>query len=123
MRKKKILVIDDDPVLLELLDKILSDAGYACTGVSGALEGLKLADSLQPDAVLLDRNMPDMSGTDVLAALKKSPHTSAIPIIMLTGDISNADISKNLEMGARDYIVKPFDPNGLVLRLKNALRK
>lgn len=118
----KILVIDDDETVLEIVNTVLKDAGYAVECFSDGPAGLKRAATYMPSAIILDRNMPVMNGNQILKELKDNPHTAQIPVIMLTGDAEHSNISQNLEMGARDYIVKPFDPNALLLRLRNTLR-
>jgi two-component system, OmpR family, phosphate regulon response regulator PhoB len=123
MEKRKILVIDDDRTMLEIVTFDLGEAGFEIACANRGREGLKMAQDSPPDAILLDRNMPDMTGIEVLEALKKDPRTASIPVLMLTGDSKSKDVSQSLEMGARDYVVKPFDPNGLLLRVRNALRK
>ncbi len=119
----KILTIDDSATILKIVSEILTSNNYIALTATDGKEGLLKAYDEQPDAIILDRQMPEMDGNQVLIELKSQEHTKDIPIIMLTGDSQIADISSCLELGAVDYIVKPFDTDNLLIRLKKALRE
>jgi len=121
MDTKTILAIDDDPTILEIVDGVLSNHKFECLKAINGEEGLKLAKSEKPHAILLDRKMPGIDGNEVLRRLKKTPETQEIPVVMLTGDNNISDVSKSLELGAQDYIVKPFNNENLIVRIKNVL--
>jgi diguanylate cyclase (GGDEF)-like protein len=119
---QKILIIDDSPQIHALMKARLKDEAIAVHSADSGLTGLALATELQPDVILLDVNMPSMDGYEVCRRLKASPVTSAAPIIFLTGADSTEDKIKGLELGATDYITKPFDPAEMRARVRAALR-
>lgn len=121
MPSKTVLVIDDDAVMLKIIEETLKENEFSVVTATDGLDGLDLVRTINPDAVILDRNMPGLSGDETLKILKDDPDTKNIPVVMLTGQNSISEVSKCLEMGARDYIVKPFDANNLIVRLKQAL--
>lgn len=117
-----VLAIDDSKTTLKIVTSLLTDNGFeALTAVNGK-EGLDKAQNQKPDAIILDRQMPEMDGNQALLELKAGNDTKNIPVIMLTADDRIGDISTCLEMGAVDYIVKPFDEDNFLIRLKKALR-
>lgn len=118
--KQKILIVDDDPHIAELISLYLEKEGYETTEVHDGRESLKAAASLQPALILLDLMLPGMDGYQVCAELRKS---SNVPIIMLTAKGETFDKVLGLELGADDYIVKPFEPKELVARVKAVLRR
>lgn len=120
-QKKRILVIEDEPDVRTLLRHSLAAAGYIVMFASQGLEGLKLARKSRPHAIVLDRMLPGKSGEDVCRELKSDPATAGIPIVMLTAKASPEDRVTGLEIGADDYIAKPFSPRELVLRLQTCL--
>ena len=110
MLNPRVLVIDDDPMITRLLQEHLSEEGYEVTAVHLAEEGFKLATESAPDLIFLDVMLPDATGFQTVARLRKHAATSATPIIMMSGTARNAnqlDIAKG--MGATEYILKPFD--------------
>ena len=123
MAKNKILVIEDDVNIQELISYNLEKEGWevACSG-SGE-EGLRLAGESIPDLILLDIMLPEMDGLAVCRELKLSAQTREIPVIMLTAKGEEADIVVGLEMGADDYLTKPFSPRILVARIRAVLRR
>lgn len=123
MANPKILVVDDDDTIISVVEAILKKNGYNPVCAHGGEEGLQMANDESPDAILLDRIMPDMDGNEVLRSLQESQKTREIPVIMLTGKNAIHDVSASLELGARDYIVKPFDEENLLVRLKNIMAK
>jgi two-component system phosphate regulon response regulator PhoB len=123
MSKGKILVVDDEEDILELLRYNLSREGYDVACVSTGEDALRHARETIPDLVVLDLMLPGLDGFDVYRELKASSRTAHIPIIMLTARSEEADIVTGLELGADDYIVKPFSPRVLLARLKAVLRR
>ena len=117
----KILAIDDDTTILNAVEAILEGAGYTSVTALSGKEGLKKVQADKPDAIILDRQMPEMDGNQVLIELKANDNTRDIPVIMLTRDNRIGDVSTCLEMGAVDYIVKPFDSDNFLIRLGKAL--
>ncbi len=121
--KNKILVVEDDSDILELLKYNLQREGYqVITTVSGET-ALEYAKTDQPSLILLDLMLPDLSGLDVCKALKSDERTSHIPIVMLTAKGEETDIVAGLELGADDYITKPFSLNVLIARIRAVLRR
>ncbi len=123
MPKEKILVVDDEEDILELLEYNLLKNGYRAKCVATGEDALKAARSESPDLILLDLMLPGVDGLDVCKILKSDPKTSHIAIIIVTAKGEEADIVTGLELGADDYIVKPFSPRVLLARLKALLRR
>ena len=117
----KILVIDDDDTILMQVEQALEQHSYTPVCANDGESGIKKATEEQPDLIILDRRMPEMDGNETLTQLKAENTTKNIPVIMLTGDSKVSDVASSLELGAVDYIVKPFDVNNLLIRLKKAL--
>jgi DNA-binding response OmpR family regulator len=117
---KQILLIDDDALLRRSLAFNLQQAGYETRTAANAEDGLALADQQRPDLVLLDINMPGMDGLDALKRLHNQMH---IPVIMLTARRRELDEVLGLELGADDYVTKPFDFNVLLAHVKAVLRR
>ena len=115
-----ILICDDDPVVHESLSIYLDAEGYAHQSAYDGDEALRLAESEQPDLMILDLMMPRVSGTDVCRTIRK---TSKLPIIMLTAKGEEIDRILGLELGADDYIVKPFSPREVLARIRAVLRR
>jgi two-component system, OmpR family, alkaline phosphatase synthesis response regulator PhoP len=123
MSQPHILVVEDEEDILDLIKYNLQSAGYAVTGVDNGLKALKECRSLHPNLILLDLMLPGMDGLEVCRTLKAEPDTAEIPIVMLTAKGEEADIVTGLEMGADDYIVKPFSPRVVQARIKAILRR
>ncbi len=121
--KQKILVVDDEPDALELIDFNLKNSGYEVTTAADGAEALKKARTLSPDLIVLDLMLPEIDGTEVCKILRRDQATSAIPIIMLTAKAAEIDRVLGLELGADDYVTKPFSPRELILRIKSLLRR
>lgn len=119
--KSKVLVVDDEPEAVELVEFNLKAAGYEVATASDGAEALNKARRIQPNLVILDVMMPEIDGMEVCKLLRRDPATSTIPIIMLTAKASEVDRVLGLELGADDYVVKPFSPRELVLRVKKLL--
>ena len=119
--KSKILVVDDEPEAVELVEFNLKGAGYEVATASDGAEALNKARRIQPNLVILDVMMPEIDGMEVCKLMRRDPATTGIPIIMLTAKASEVDRVLGLELGADDYVVKPFSPRELVLRVKKLL--
>jgi two-component system alkaline phosphatase synthesis response regulator PhoP len=123
MEKIKILVVEDEAPIQELLQFNLERSKYVVKVVDSGEEALSTAIKLQPSLILLDIMLPGADGLEVCKRLKADPKTARIPIIMLTALCEEADIVTGLELGADDYITKPFSPRVLLARVKAALRR
>lgn len=123
MQKSKILVVDDEPDALELIGFNLRGAGYDVATAEDGNSALRKARARKPDLILLDLMIPEVDGLEVCKILRRDPDTSGIPIIMLTAKAGELDRVLGLELGANDYITKPFSPRELVLRVKNLLQR
>ncbi|MBN2420366.1 MAG: response regulator [Deltaproteobacteria bacterium] len=123
MQKEKILVVDDEEDILELVRYNLTREGYNVLCAASGEEGLNNAKSKLPDLIILDLMLPGMDGLDVARGLKNDNNTKNIPIVMLTAKGEEADIVTGLELGADDYITKPFSPRVLTARVRAVLRR
>jgi two-component system, cell cycle response regulator len=122
MNRQTILVIDDSPDTHTLLGLRLSSEAADLHAAHDGKSGLLMAGALKPDLILLDVNMPDLSGFDVCRALKSDPATSSIPVIFLTGTSDTLAKVEGFDLGAVDYVTKPFEPAELRARVRAALR-
>ena len=120
---KTILVIDDEKDLIKLIDLHLSKEEYLVISAKNGIEGLDIALKHKPDLILLDIMMPKLDGLEVCKRLKSATETSSIPVVMLTAKAQETDKVIGLELGADDYITKPFSPRELVARVKAVLRR
>src|SRR5881394_11969 len=120
--KPKILVADDEPDAIELVEFNLKNAGYEVITAANGAAALKKARSALPNLIVLDLMLPEVDGLEVCKLLRRDPRTRAIPIIMLTAKAAEIDRVLGLELGADDYVTKPFSPRELVLRVKRLLR-
>jgi two-component system phosphate regulon response regulator PhoB len=118
-----VLVIDDERDLLDLIAHHLKAAGFDVLTATRGSEGARLAAEKRPDLILLDIMLPDVQGTDVLRKLRQEAATAAIPVIFLTARGEEVDRVVGFELGAEDYVVKPFSPRELTLRVKALLRR
>jgi len=123
MAHASILVVDDEPDILELIRYNLTKAGYAVMCAASGAEALTRLRSHPPDLVVLDLMLPDMDGLEVCRTLKQEARTAKIPVVMLTAKDEEADIVTGLELGADDYLTKPFSPRVLLARLRAVLRR
>jgi two-component system phosphate regulon response regulator PhoB len=121
--KAKVLVVDDEPDVLDLVSYNLGQAGFLVETAADGAEGLRKARSAVPDLILLDLMLPEMDGLEVCKLLRRDPKTNGIPIIMLTARAGEIDRIVGLELGATDYVPKPFSPRELVLRVKKRLEE
>lgn len=119
----KILVIEDDKNIQKLLDINLGQEGFEVIKVFDGLQGLTRAEESRPDIIILDINLPKMKGTEVCKRLKQNSLTGRIPVIMLTVKKDEIDRVLGFEMGAEDYVTKPFSVRELMLRVNAVLRR
>ncbi len=119
----KILVVDDETDILNLLDYNLKKAGFDVLLARDGPEAIECARDRRPDLIVLDIMLPDMEGTEVLKRLKSNDSTRGIPVIMLTAKGEEVDKIVGLELGAEDYITKPFSPREFILRVKAVLKR
>jgi two-component system, OmpR family, alkaline phosphatase synthesis response regulator PhoP len=123
MAKERILVVDDEEDILELVRFHLAREGYQLVLAASGEEALKKAGREALDLIVLDLMLPGLDGLEVAKALKNDAKTKAVPIIMLTAKGEDADVVSGLEIGADDYITKPFSPRVLTARVKAVLRR
>jgi two-component system, OmpR family, alkaline phosphatase synthesis response regulator PhoP len=123
MPNEKILIVDDEEDILELLKYNLSREGYKVSCAASGEETLRAVRSGIPDLIVLDLMLPGIDGLDVARQLKNDPKTRDVPIVMLTAKGEEADIVTGLELGADDYITKPFSPRVLLARVRAVLRR
>jgi two-component system phosphate regulon response regulator PhoB len=119
----RVILIEDEADLREILQYNLTQAGHRVQAAGTAEAGLRLARETLPDIVLLDLMLPDRPGTTVCTALRREPRTQGIPIIMVTAKGEEVDRIVGLELGADDYLVKPFSVRELMLRMNAVLRR
>ena len=122
-QQARILVVDDEPDILNLLEYNLKRSGFQAILAKDGPEAIEAAKAHKPDLVLLDIMLPDMEGTEVLRRLKSMEATASIPVIMLTAKGEEVDKIVGFELGAEDYITKPFSPRELILRVKAVLKR
>lgn len=118
--KARVLVVDDDPALAEMLTIVLRGEGFEPTVVADGTRALPALRETKPDLVLLDLMLPGMNGIDVCKAIRAE---SGVPVVMLTAKSDTVDIVLGLESGADDYVVKPFKPKELVARVRARMRR
>jgi two-component system, OmpR family, alkaline phosphatase synthesis response regulator PhoP len=123
MAKAKVLVVDDEKDLIELVRYNLEKEGFQVTSALDGETGFAIAVQSMPDIVLIDLMLPGIDGLEVCSRLRKSERTARIPIIMLTAKSGESDRVVGLEMGADDYVTKPFSPRELAARVKAVLRR
>lgn len=117
---RKILVIEDDPVLARLVDLTLKRAGYESIIASNGLAGMEhVRADPSPDLVLLDLMLPVMDGFEVLNLIRSDPRTADLPVIVVTGKTQTTDRQLALQLGANDYITKPYRPQNIVARIED----
>jgi two-component system, OmpR family, alkaline phosphatase synthesis response regulator PhoP len=117
---KHILVVDDEPRIAEIARDYLERSGYAVTTAANGVDALAIARTRRPDLIVLDLGLPHVDGLDVTRALRRQ---SNVPIIMLTARVEESDKLIGLELGADDYITKPFSPRELVARVRAVFRR
>jgi len=119
----RILVIEDESDIRQVLDYNLKSAGHEVFEAARGVDGLRLVREREPDLVLLDLMLPDMPGTEVCRSIKDNPATRTLPVVMLTARGEEIDRVVGFEIGADDYITKPFSVRELVLRIRAVLRR
>jgi PleD family two-component response regulator len=117
--KPIILIVDDVPKNLQVLGNILNKAGYKISAALNGEQALKIISKAKPDLILLDIMMPGLSGFDVIKELKSNEETVEIPVIFLTAKTEKDDVIQGIELGAVDYLTKPFNSTELLARVKN----
>lgn len=124
MEDKKVLIVEDDEFLLQMYSTKLELEGFKVLEAINGLQGLKMAQKEQPDLILLDLNLPEMSGFEVLANLKKEVNTKDIKVLILTNYSQKDDINRCLELGADDYLIKAhFVPSEVISKIKVILKE
>lgn len=121
--KAKILVVDDEPDTVELITFNLRNAGYEVVCAADGAEALRKARSHGPSLIILDLMLPEVDGLEVNKMLRADSSTAHIPVLMLTAKAGEVDRILGLELGAKDYVTKPFSPRELILRVRNILRQ
>lgn len=121
--KPKILIVDDEPDALEVLGFKLKEAGYVPLFARDGARAVTMAREERPALVVLDLMLPEVDGFEVCKILRRDPGTAAIPILMLTARAAEMDRVLGLELGADDYVTKPFSPRELVLRIRKLLAR
>lgn len=122
MSKKQVLIIDDQPVMRKLLEQFLKDK-YEVISHENGKEALEwMYDGNIPDVVIADLNMPEIDGFEYIKRVRESAFFQDIPLIVLSGEDSSVERIKCLKLGANDYLIKPFNPEELALRINNLVR-
>ncbi|MGM5483617.1 MAG: response regulator transcription factor [Nanobdellota archaeon] len=117
-RKNKVLVVDDEPHIVNLIRLTLSGDKYEVYSAYSGLEAIKLAKQIKPSLIILDLMMPNVDGYQVCEEIRKDKSTTETPIMILSAKSQLVDKFKSINVGADDYMVKPFDPDELVKRVK-----
>lgn len=120
---KKILVVEDEADIAQLVKLYLEKEGFRAHTAGTGVEALKLLKSERPDLLILDLMLPEIDGIEVCKKVRNAPDTALLPIIMLTAKAEESDTIIGLELGADDYVTKPFSPKALVARVKALLRR
>ena len=123
MAPATVLVVDDDPVILKLLEVNFEMEGFSVVRAADGAEGLERAREVLPDIVILDVMMPRMTGYEVAKALREDEVTAHIPIIFVTARAQSSDVERGMELGVDDYVTKPFDPLDLIARVNTLLAR
>ena len=120
---KKILIVEDEPDIAQLVKLYLEKDGFHTNVATSGVEALKLIKSERPDLLILDLMLPEIDGIEVCKKVRTTPDTALLPIIMLTAKAEESDTIIGLELGADDYVTKPFSPKALVARVKALFRR
>ena len=123
MMKEKVLVVEDEPDILDLVTFHLKKEGFRVTGVDTGEEAIKRIPQIEPDLVIVDWMLPGLDGLDLCKFIKQNNNMAKINVMMLTAKVDESDIVTGLEIGADDYLTKPFSPKVLVARVKALLRR
>ena len=119
----RILIVEDDPDIAQLVTRYLNKAGFTCAHVASGREALQTIGSTLPDLMVLDLMLPHVDGLEVCRRVRANEATATLPIIMLTARAEESERIVGLELGADDYLAKPFSPNELVARVRALLRR
>lgn len=119
----KIIIIDDEPEMAELLKIDLEEEGYQVSIANDGRAGLALVKGMQPDLVVLDVMMPKMNGYEVLKAIREDGIVKDVPVVMLSAMGLTKEVQKGLDLGATEYILRPFDAEFLIQKIKGILNK
>jgi len=122
-RDPVVLIVDDDTSITALVRSVLTSDGITCEVGNNGGQGLELARRIRPDLIVLDVNMPEKDGFEVLTELKRDPVTNGIRIVLLTAAEQESDIMRGFSLGAADYVVKPFNPMELLVRIRRFIRR
>src|SRR5215510_6190820 len=120
---ERVLIVDDDPDIIRLVSYNLMQAGFEVVTAETGRQALEIADRRPPDLIILDLMLPDVDGMEVCRSLRAHGLSTQVPIVMLTARGDEIDRVIGFELGADDYVMKPFSPRGLVLRVKSILRR
>lgn len=120
---RKILIVEDEQDILQLVKHYLEKEGFRSVTALNGLDALKKVKEEKPDLIILDLMLPEMDGLEVCKRVRSTPDTAMLPIIMLTAKAEESDTIVGLELGADDYVTKPFSPKALVARVKALLRR
>ena len=120
---ERVLIVDDDPDILKLVSYNLNQAGFHVATATSGVAALDAVESYRPDLIILDIMLPDLDGLEVCRKLRRQEKSRRIPIIMLTARTQEVDRVVGFELGADDYVMKPFSPRELVLRVKSIFRR
>jgi two-component system, OmpR family, alkaline phosphatase synthesis response regulator PhoP len=120
---QRILVVDDDRQIVRLVQSYLEQSGYTVLTASDGAAALRIIRAERPDLVVLDLMLPDQDGWAITRTVRADPHTARLPILMLTARVEDADRIIGLELGADDYVTKPFNPREVVARVRAILRR
>ena len=123
MSTPQILVVDDDKSIIEIVQAYLQQAGYSVLTASSGATAMHILHNEKPDLLLLDLMLPDRDGWDITRSIRNDKRLATIPIIMLTARIEDSDKIVGLELGADDYVTKPFNPREIVARVRALLRR
>lgn len=121
--KAHILIVEDDPSLSELLQYNLDNAGFKASVVSEGDEAISAIMEEEPDLIILDWMLPNLSGIEICRQIRQNTQTKRLPVIMLTAKGEESERIRGLETGADDYVIKPFSPSELIARVKAVLRR
>lgn len=120
--KPRVLVVDDEPDIVELISFNLRSAGFSVETAANGAEAIEKASQVTPNLIVLDLMLPELDGMSVCEILRKTALTARIPILMLTGWASEQARVIGLESGASDYMIKPFSPRELIVRIRKILQ-
>ena len=122
MSSKKILIVDDEEYVVEMIKlRLLQEEGYQIETASNGADGIKIAEVFQPDLIIMDLMMEGLTGTETIKILKANNTTAAIPVLVLTGKVSEEDKNEVLSAGAKGFVTKPIMPTRLIFQIRKLL--